>query len=198
MGNITHLDVDSILQRANIDNFIETGTCYGYAVQHMLDTSDIKNIMSIEIEPELYEMCCCKFADEPRVKLHCGHSPEILNNILPIKGSTLWWLDAHFPGADANPPLKEIHTTTDLEERCPLEKELTVIYDNGDYENDYFIIDDLRVYEDGPFQSGIWPDRHIYGRDGIDFIYNMFDRTHTIKKLYNDEGYIIMLPKDNL
>lgn len=195
MGNITHLDIQQILDRTKIDNFIETGTGEnGIAVSYAL-TLPIENIMSIEIEEKLYEHCKFKFAKEDRVKLFCGHSPEVLNKILPVEGTTLYWLDAHFPGVDSTLTNRTIQATTDVDQRCPLEKELDVIYEKGGFENDYFVIDDLRVYEDGPFETGNWAERSIYGRDGIDFIYKLFDNTHTVKKLYHDQGYVVLLPK---
>ena len=195
MGNINHIDLQQIFERTKITNFVETGTCDGLGVKYAL-TLPIDKVISIEIEPSLYELCCKKFKDENKVQLYCGHSPKILSDILPLKGKTIWWLDAHFPGVDTNLLNKTIASTSDEEERCPLEKELRAIYASGGYEHDYFIIDDLRVYEDGPFASGNWDERSVYGRDGINFIYEMFDKTHDIKKSYADNGYILLLPKE--
>jgi len=194
MGNINHIDLQQIFDRTKIDNFVETGTCEGVGVAYAL-TLPIDNVISIEIESKLYDLCTEKFKDEPRVKLYCGHSPNVLSDILPMEGKTLWWLDAQFPGADTSILNKTIGSTTDEEQRCPLEKELRVIHEKGGYEQDYFVIDDLRVYEDGPFECGNWSERSVYGRDGIGFIHEMFDSTHHIKKSYADQGYILLLPK---
>tara|TARA_Y100000310_G_scaffold190080_1_gene190055 strand:- start:5703 stop:6290 length:588 start_codon:yes stop_codon:yes gene_type:complete len=194
MGNIDHIDLQQLFESTKITNFIETGTCDGLGVKYAL-TLPIDKIISIEIEPKLYEMCCETFKDENKVQLYCGHSPDILLDILPVKGKTLWWLDAHFPGVDTDILNKTIQSTSNKEERCPLENELRAIFKCGGYEQDYFVIDDLRVYEDGPFKSGNWEERSLYGRDGIDFIYEMFEDTHTIKKSYADNGYILLLPK---
>lgn len=194
MGNINHIDLQQIFDLTKITNFVETGTCDGLGVEHAL-TLPVDNIISIEIEPALYKLCCKKFKDENKVQLHCGHSPGVLTDLLPLKGKTIYWLDAHFPGVDTNIVNKTISSTPDGDERCPLNKELCAIHNAGGYKNDYIIIDDLRVYEDGPFASGNWDQRLVYGRDGIDFIYEMFSETHNIKKSYADNGYILLLPK---
>ena len=56
------------------------------------------------------------------------------------------------------------------------------------------MIDDLRIYEDGPFESGNWDERSKYGGDGIEFIENIFDKTHYIVRSYNAQGSIILFP----
>jgi hypothetical protein len=62
------------------------------------------------------------------------------------------------------------------------------------FENDYFIMDDLRIYEDGNFESGSWSDRQRIGGDGINFIYDLLSKTHFIERDYRNEGYIICKP----
>lgn len=81
---------------------------------------------------------------------------------------------------------------------CPLEEELSIIANNKDISNDVFIIDDLRIYEEGPFRGGNFP---LVARPdnweftGIDFVYDILIETHNVKKNYNNEGYIICEPK---
>ena len=60
---------------------------------------------------------------------------------------------------------------------------------------DFFIIDDLRIYEDGYYEGGNWKDRVDYGGSGIQFIYDAFENSHDIKKLNNGEGYVVLQPK---
>ncbi len=79
--------------------------------------------------------------------------------------------------------------------RLPLERELVIIKEGRDTSRDCFLIDDLRIYEDGPFTSGNWKDRKTMGGDGIDFIYRLFQETHTIVRDYAHEGYIVVRPK---
>jgi hypothetical protein len=37
--------------------------------------------------------------------------------------------------------------------------------------------------------------RESIGGNGIDFVYELFDSSHTIQESYNHEGYIILYPK---
>jgi hypothetical protein len=83
----------------------------------------------------------------------------------------------------------------DKNKNLPLENELITIKDNFNTKNSVILIDDLRIYEDGPYGNGNWSDRKKYGGDGIDFIYNLFGDTHTIKKDFRSQGYLIVEPK---
>lgn len=106
----------------------------------------------------------------------------------------MFFLDAHFPGADFH--LASYFDEKDENIRIPLKRELQTIvkYKKG-FENDVFVIDDLRIYEDGPFEGGNWPLRAALGSDGIDFVFDLLNNTHNISKNYKSQGYIIALPK---
>ena len=56
------------------------------------------------------------------------------------------------------------------------------------------VIDDLRIYEDGPFETGNWAERNLYGGDGIAFIEDLFEDTHFVVRSYNKQGFVILLP----
>ncbi len=101
-------------------------------------------------------------------------------------------MDAHFPGADFG--LASYGDEKDLKKRLPLQSELEIIVNSKEVSNDVFVIDDLRIYEDGPFEEGNWSDRKKYGGDGIEFIEEMFDDTHYVVKSYNKQGFVILLP----
>ena len=122
----------------------------------------------------------------------CGPSSSVLPKILHRHDQPIvFWLDAHFPGEMHGLPYD---SEKDMDLRLPLERELRIIKDIRDTSNDYFIIDDLRIYEDGPFSGGVWQDRLKMGGNGIDFIYQLFESTHTISRDYRNEGYIILEP----
>ena len=198
MGNIWRFDIGQFFDKdPNLRNFVETGTCEGEGVNHA-QQFPFKHIHTIEIMEELYDQCRAeeRFWKDTRVKFWWGHSPEVLPQICTgLKGRTLFWLDAHFPGVDTARLNLGIHDEKDPEKRCPLQKEIEAICGaNGQIAN-YFIIDDLRVYEDGPFESGNWPDRHVFGGDGIDFAYQSLGKTHKIIRQYEDNGYIVAMPK---
>ncbi len=95
------------------------------------------------------------------------------------------WLDAHFPGADFGK--SAYNSIADKNLRIPLESEMRKICQLRDVTKDIFIIDDLRIYEDGPFQNGNWSERLKIGGSGIGFVYDLLDKTHHILSDYGDK-----------
>ena len=196
MGTIKRFEIDKLIKKYNLKNYVETGTgsgtCLEYAMRFSFDT-----FYSIEIHNVIYEKVQEKFSGSKNLKILLGNSydrmPEILSEI-EGGGNTMFFLDAHFPGVDFghNSFLDE----KDDNKRIPLQRELEVIKQNRDISSDIIIADDLRIYEDGPFEGGNWNERHLYGGNGIGFIEDLFGETHKIQKSYKDQGYIILAPLD--
>lgn len=192
MGTISYHNIGELLTNYDLKNYVETGTGVGECMSHALKFN-FSQLHSIEIFEDLYNQAVEKFQPFTNCKIHLGNSFSVLPNILPtLEGSTLFFLDAHFPGSDFG--FNSYDAEKDYHTRLPLEKELEVIKNNKDVSKDVFIIDDLRIYEDGPFKTGNWVDRKTLGGEGIDFIYKNFESTHTITKDYGDQGYIILTP----
>ena len=80
------------------------------------------------------------------------------------------------------------------EKRIPLEGELNAICDTKDFSNDVFLIDDLRVYEDGPYQGGNWPLRESLGGSDIRFVEDLLKSSHYIIKDYRFGGFLTIFP----
>jgi hypothetical protein len=172
--------------------FIETGTANGdsllYATRFQFEF-----LYSIEIDAGCAQNAAKRFEDDERVMVLCGSSSSVLPKILyRHKEPIVFWLDAHFPGEMRGLPYDH---EKNMQLRLPLEQELAIIREHRDVSKDFFIIDDLRIYEDGPFTNGNWRDRKTMGGDGIDFITKMFGATHTITRNFMDEGYILLEPK---
>ena len=194
MGQLNEaIQIKNVLDFYDIKNFVETGTGQAEVVQTVVEADDTLNIHTIEVIPEIYDKNKINFSYLKDVNWHLGTSFDILPEILPdLKGSTLFWMDAHFPGADFG--LSSYGDEKDDDKRLPLKKELETIVANRDVTNDVFVIDDLRIYEDGPFGDGNWEDREKYGGDGIEFIEELFDETHYVVKSYNAQGSILLFP----
>lgn len=196
MGQIDRFDLQSYIDNYKTSIFIETGTGKGGSLQHALKFS-FDELYTIEVITEIYLDCVEKFKLYENCHLINDNSKNglefILKNVGP-SNNIIYWLDAHFPGADSG--LSGYGSVEDKNMRIPLENELRSITSIRDSKNDVFIIDDLRIYEDGPYNSGNWVDRNKFGGDGIDFIYELFYETHIINKDYRDEGYIILTPKN--
>ena len=203
MGCIQAFDVGQLIDKCNLKSFVETGTLNGEGVQYAQQFS-FEQIHSIEIISSLAEAAKYKFISDHRVKIHQGHSAGVLEDILPtIDNNILFWLDAHFPGTDS------CHSTAAAEEvrerRVPLEAEIKCIGSRTNKYKDVLVIDDLWLYEDGPFETGLfndWMSIHHHGETreelcGSDasFVWEQFDQTHDIKKFYKQQGYIVCTPK---
>ena len=194
MGQLNEaIQVKNVLDFYNIDNFVETGTGAAEVVRSISNIKSDLNIHTIEIIEEIFNKNKISNSYLTNVNWHLGQSSEVMPEILPqLEGSTLYWLDAHFPGADFG--LASYGDEEDLDKRLPLRSELEIIVKGRDVSNDVFVIDDLRVYEDGPFETGNWADRNLYGGDGIAFIEDLFEDTHFVVRSYNKQGFVILLP----
>ena len=192
MGSIREHDISGLKDKYDLKYYVETGTgmgeCLSYAEEFNFD-----EYHSIEIYEKIYKEAVDKFSHNNKIKIHLGNSYEILPNI-SVKGNTLFWLDAHFPGVDFH--YESYDSEKDYNKRLPLENELRTIKNNFNTDNSVLLIDDLRIYEDGPYKSGNWSDRGKYGGNGIEFIYELFGETHDIRKDFQSQGYIIIEPKN--
>ena len=204
MGTIARFDLGEIITNTGVKAFVETGTLHGDGVLHALKYP-FDEIHSIEIDEELANNCTERFKGKDKVHIHEGHSGTVLPALLEsIKCNCLFWLDAHFPGADCGKARYDAEPDYDL--RLPLESEITAISERVGTYKDVMICDDAWVYEDGQFEWGTFNEhaaRHNHGitREDINcgkdlsFLYDRFGDTHTFKKVTNDQGYIVVLPK---
>lgn len=194
MGAISQYNINRIIRDYNISFFFETGTWKGDAVAYALNYP-FKRIISAEIVSVIANEAKSRFQHEPRVTILEASSTEALSTELPsLNGNCLFWLDAHFPGADAG--LERYDAIKDEDIRLPLEKELSIIHHLRENHNDVLIIDDLRVYEDGPYENGSSPADTLPRKDrDIDFINHLFGKTHIPMRTYRNEGYILLFPK---
>jgi len=132
------LEFFAFFARAGIDHFVETGTYKGGGVSTAL-RAGYKKVTSIEAVNEFHRNCSEKFEkeiSEGRVQLLLGDSGEVMKNTA-FQGPTVFWLDAHFQGEEA-----EFHA-----DNCPLDRELdAVIQKRG--ADDVILIDDLRLLVD--------------------------------------------------
>lgn len=193
MGAINQFNVSRIIRDYNTEYFFETGTWKGDAVAFALQYP-FKKIISAEIIPVIADEAKCRFQQEPRVTIVGSNSTDALTAELPsLNGNCLFWLDAHFPGADAG--LERYDAIEDEDIRLPLEKELTIIHQLRKNYQDVFIIDDLRVYEDGPYENGSSPADTLPRKDrDIGFINRLFGKSHIPMRTYRNEGYVLLFP----
>jgi hypothetical protein len=195
MGAVHSFDLQRLIDVFDLRYFVETGTGRGNGIAHATRFG-FRRIISSEIVAEQASVMGRTFAADARVEIHAGRSFEVLEQTLPAlaDGNICFWLDAHYPGADLG--LNDYDYEQDLELRLPLLRELETIRQNRlGRAADVILIDDLRIYEQGPFASKNLTELglgHIaqYGRLDL----TPFQATHKIERLYRDDGYVALLP----
>lgn len=194
MGSLRHFDLKYYIEKYNIEFLIETGTYKGDAVAYALQFN-LKNIHSVELIENFFHESNNRFKNNNRVTIINNSSKNGLIEIFSKYsiGKCIFWLDAHLLNLYQNKYSSDYKNKKEL--LIPLEEELKVIVQNKEFSNDVFIIDDLRIYERGNFRNGEWLKVIESGHGGIEFIFNLLEKTHTIQRIYDDEGYILCLPK---
>jgi len=191
MGYISNINLTELINKYKINTFVESGTADGTGLRYVYTNSKFKNYYSSEINEKVYNKVLPKFP-EKNIHLYFGDTitelPKILD-LIPQEDIILFWLDAHLPEF-SDPTFKP----TSVQTRIPLKKELEIIKSKRTKNHDVIICDDLRIYEDGPFDHGNWKDRLQFGDLGTTFIYEIMGGIYSIKKIYQHEGYIYILP----
>lgn len=206
MGAIQKFDISPLIEAYQLTTFVETGTLRGDGVQHALQFGFDKAI-SIEIEPTLAKYCQARFSHDPRVHILQGDSSEVINDALElIDGNALFWLDAHFPGADAGLATYRSCLSMAKDTYLPLMKEMEAISKRCGTHQDCLIIDDLWLFVDGQYGAGNVnahcaahghdiTREEIVGDQTIQFAYDLFEQTHKFKSYDQDQGYLVINPK---
>lgn len=200
MGQITYFNLNAIIEQFKCTAYVETGTGIGVSLQYALE-HPFEKFYTVDIDKDLQESTK-KSINNSRVEYVNGLSTESLKLIVPkLKDdkSVLFFLDAHLPGADFHKMTYEDSMKTYKEHSLPLEEELKIINGLRDTTNDVIVIDDLQLYDDGPYQHKTW----IYGdlqkelglKKSSEFIKEMFEKTHVIETLYAHQGYLLITPK---
>ena len=104
MATLSDFDIANFFNTYKLTDFVESGTLYGDSVAKSLELG-FKRAWSVEIEEELFNRCCARFVNDPRVCLFHGSSHTLFDPLCQLLSASdrncLYWLDAHFPGADA-------------------------------------------------------------------------------------------------
>ena len=197
MGQINHpVKLKKMLQDFDIQNFVESGTGDGSSMDKVLLTGRKLSAYGVELDEELYKNLEKKYDMLGYVALYKGYTEDQFVRVMEDldDSPTLFWLDAHFPGADYGDA--SYGAEEDIDKRLPMEKELRVMKENRDLSNDIIFMDDLRIYVDRPFVAGPWPQRKLYGGDGYDFVEEIIGETHIQIEHHGDQGYLLAFPVD--
>lgn len=180
MGNLSNFDLSSY----NCNVYVETGT--GQCGTLSTAFPHFETCYSVDIEKEFVTNAKGRY---PTAVVDCGLSIEVLERWLrhSIKQSdrVLFFLDAHFPGAD----FKGARYSVDAPNAVPLKEEIELIKKYRPNCKDVIICDDARIYMIGDFAGGNVEYLQVPG--GIDFIYDLYPK-EKVSILYFDEGYIVI------
>lgn len=195
MGSLKRFDLAKYREAYSLDMLFETGTLFGDGVQRALDAG-FQRVISVEIVDSLFEQSAERFREDPRVTIIHGESTKTLDELAGnIPGRVLFWLDAHFPGADGGLATYDECPNEDV--RCPLLLELEAILQHRKSRKDVLIIDDLDLYEDGEFEEGnVESVSKLPENTSLEILDSRFADDHYIVKLYYDQGYVLVLPDD--
>jgi hypothetical protein len=196
MGSIKFFNIQKLKDQHNIDTFIETGFGNGDGLSNILSIN-FKEIFSIEIMQCQIDTFGSKFKNDNRVKLLCGNTIDVLQNILPkIENNICFWLDAHFPGADNPSPLHGQHDAEKNDDiRLPLERELEIIKNLRKEYKDIILIDDIKLYmNDGEFANWVPNIKPRQKFSSKEFYKEILSDTHRFEYFNNDTGYGALIP----
>jgi len=184
----TDININTLKTKYNINNFVETGVYLGASVD-IAYKSGFTSVYSCDINNEHIVNARKNF---PHANIFSGDSVTFLKDILPkLNGTTLFWLDAHFPEFYSIP-------YEDPTWKMPLFIELELIKTNKiNYHCDVIMCDDMRVmrhpnnpkYIPGELQE------YLYIDVDWDAFVNQFSDTHDYELLMPDSGAIIWTPK---
>lgn len=197
MGTLTHFDLATMKQKHGLRHIVETGTGIGDSMEFALGFG-FETLHTSEIEPSLAMKAAGRLAHRG-VAVYGLKSVDFLRMVcptIPVYEPVLFWLDAHFPGVDYF--VRSLSGTTDGEIMLPLETELMAIMTSRRTARDVILIDDLRIYLDGPFLHGaVAPNLRpaCPVARNIDFIHRTCGDTHDIQVIYDHEGYALLTPK---
>ena len=208
MGLLREHKLTDYIDRYNLKYYFETGTgkaeCLEYALRYPFE-----EYWTVDIDEDLIEESFNKFKNMSKnINLLIGKSIDILDEYIPQipkESPTLFYLDAHFPGADFQKCTYEESIREHKKDAFPLEEEVDVILGKRDISKDVFIIDDLVLYEEGDFEClkvGCvweygWLQEELDLKTDSKFLYEKFEKTHDFKKDLRSQGYLIITPKQN-
>jgi len=199
MGSLRFFNLQPLMEQYGCRTLFETGTGIGEGL-HYASYYAFERLWSVEIHPEVAATARDRFVNDPRVEIVEGTSEEALARVLPTVDRAqpmLFWLDAHFPGADFG--YASYKDEKDHDRRLPLERELALIGKLRAPCRDVLLIDDLRIYEDGPYAMGPMPDwaqtlapelRNIAFAERAPW-----SKTHDLQRFHDHTGYLVLTPK---
>lgn len=207
MGSLRDHKLNDYIKKYNLKYYFETGTGVGDCLSYALNY-DFDEYYTVDIDEDLVSKT---YATLKRVNKNInfliGKSTDILDEYLdqiPKESPILFYLDAHFPGADFHKCTYEESIREHKIDAFPLEEEIDIIISKRDCSKDVFIIDDLVLYEPGDYTWVLAGNNYEYGwlqeelgiKTDSSFLYEKLEKTHNFEKDLRHQGYLIITPKE--
>lgn len=181
MGLLKYFD----LSKTGCTRYVETGTGRGISLGKAYPV--FAKCYSVDMDEAMVAEARAIY---PRATIDIGTSAEILEKWLscgeiPVAESVLFYLDAHFPGADFRGGAYSVSS----ENAVPLETELKLIKRYRPDSPDLIICDDARIYMVGPFENGNVEWLQVPG--GFSFLNGLFPMQN-VSVNFGEEGYLII------
>lgn len=184
---IETIDLDSrgLASRYDCRYFVETGGGDGAGVDRA-QSAGFAHLYSIERDHARAITTAFRHAPNRAITIIHGRPERGLKEALgelPAGDAVLFHLNAPLRAAEA---LRQL----------PLERQLRLIAEARDPARDVFVIDALRLYEDGAFEAGPCraEDRPVAELRDLGFIDSLLGPTHRLERLYRGAGALHAYP----
>jgi hypothetical protein len=166
--------------------YIETGTGHGGTLSKALANKKFKTCYSVDLDSNMVNRARILFKHAVVENTLSTVALEKWVSTLPVDSKILFFLDAHFPGADYHGEKYDVNAPNAI----PLKEELEIIKKYRPNSKDVIICDDARIYASGPFECGDVSD-WLNVPDGYQFVHDIFPESK-IELLYSEHGYIVI------
>jgi hypothetical protein len=201
MGELNIFNLEDFVRDNNCKIYVETGTGMGVCLSHMLNYN-FEHFYSVDIDGDLIDQARENFPQSNIDFIHdySTHALKKLVPTLPANKPVLFFLDAHFPGADFGKMTYEKSIRQFKEEAFPLITEINAIKNNRDISQDSFIIDDWKLYDDTKsYEMPGWDYVELQKELGLkisaDAILEKFSNTHNNEVRLRHQGFLFVTPK---
>jgi hypothetical protein len=201
MGSIQIFSLTEYIENFNCKTYVETGTGAAECLTHAI-TFPFEKYYTIDIDGDLIEKAEATF-NNPKITFIHNYSSIALQELvptLPKDEPVLFFLDAHFPGADFHKISYEESIRQFQDEAFPLLNEIRIIKNLRDISKDVFIIDDWKLYDDTlQYEFPGWQYKGLQEELGLvtspQEILNEFKDNHDYQINLRHQGFLIVTPK---
>lgn len=196
VGVLSDFDLAGLIRDWGCRYLVETGTGAGnnveFAAQYSFD-----QIYSIESKHAAALQAGLRFSKNQAITIIHGKNERGLTEALgeiPVACPVIFCLGGHRPGAEF-----QSFPGTDpagIPPILPLERILRLLSGQRDVSRDIFLIDDLRLYEDGAFEDGPCPldQRPAAEYRHTRFVEDLLGSTHRLERSSRRSGYLCAYP----